>query len=140
MMAKFSRDKGARGEKELFRLLSDHLGVEVVRNLGQYQKSGPDSFGLDGYAVEVKRCETVTPESWWRQALDQAEAVGAVPVLAYRKSRVPWRFRVPMDWLIGVPDAPWMSPGMWVETDLDGFIVAMTRDTAGRGAKTRRGV
>ena len=126
-MGKASRDKGARGERELFRILTEALGVEIRRNLRQYQRADHDQIGLDGYAIEVKRAENLSLGLWWQQALQQASN-GEVPVLAYRKSRMPWRFRVPLGWACdivitsscGCSEIPIAGP--WVETDLDGFV------------------
>jgi hypothetical protein len=39
-MAKMQREKGARGERELFAQLTDQLGTVVQRNLGQTRYSG----------------------------------------------------------------------------------------------------
>ena len=95
-----SRRKGRAGEQELARLLRDELGAAITRNWQQQAAvGGQDLLGLDGYAVEVKRYATATfadLERWWRQAVAQAPR-GAVPVLAWRCDRCPWRFLVPGD-------------------------------------------
>ncbi len=92
-MSRFQRDKGARGERELARILSDKLGEEVVRNLMQTREGGHDLNGVP-FALEVKRQETLAIDTWWEQATRQAEQAGLPPALAYRPSRRPWRFRV----------------------------------------------
>ena len=119
-----SRNKGARGERELAGLLADRLGVEVLRNLSQTRDGGHDLDGLP-FALEVKRCEKLAIQTWWDQAVEQAKAVGKPPALAYRQNRRPWRFVIPLavvgetkDWC----DAPWMrSYDYSCEVGVDGF-------------------
>ena len=94
------RRKGASGERELFGLLRDELGVVVERNLSQTRGGGADSLSIDGLAIEVKRQEHPVSEAWWTQAVQQAGS-SRVPVVAYRRSRQPWRFVVPLAWIRG---------------------------------------
>lgn len=105
-----SREKGVGAERELARLLYDHLGVRMVRNLEQSRRGGhdliqdPDASGavaswLASHAVEVKRHAQATPalvRAWWAQTEAQSEAAGLVPVLAYRADRGAWRFVLPL--------------------------------------------
>jgi Holliday junction resolvase len=88
-----SRTKGASAERELFKLISEATGVEVKRNLVQTREGGFDS-SVGRFAIEVKRQENLDFTSWWEQAVKQAEAAKLMPMLAYRKSRYPWRVRV----------------------------------------------
>lgn len=100
-MGAMSRNKGAAGERELARLLSDELGVEVTRNLLQYQKAGcHDLNGVPGWCLEVKRRAKVTEgekRQWWDQV--RAAAVSmllagrdtANPAVLYRADRQQWR-------------------------------------------------
>ena len=92
------RRKGASGERELFGILRDELGLIVERNLQQSRNGGADSLSLPGLAIEVKRQESDWRESWWTQAVAQAGSTH-VPVVAYRRSRQPWRFVVPLTWI-----------------------------------------
>lgn len=112
------RNKGARGERELAKLLGEAMGADLTRNLNQWREGGPDllSAALPWLALEVKRCETVTLGAWWRQATAQATP-GQIPALAYRQSRRPWQFIIPLAALDdGAP------PSSLVTLDLDGFI------------------
>lgn len=93
MSGRANREKGARAERELANLLAEHLPLEIRRNLVQYQTGGVDLTGLP-WSIEVKRHETLSIPSWWRQACEQATS-GLPPILAYRPSRKPWRFLVP---------------------------------------------
>ena len=92
-MTAMQRMKGIRGENELSRLLADELGVSVVRTLDQTRDGGAD-IHVGTARIQVKRCETLSVGKWWAQA--EAEAGPFVPVLAYRQSRMPWRFRLRM--------------------------------------------
>jgi Holliday junction resolvase len=105
----FSRSKGARGERELCRLLSDNLGGTYSRLLKQYQQSQlADIEQLVGpYSIEAKNCASLTAmKQWWQQALVAADKRGAIPCLAYKVPRKGWRFRVP------IPQA-WASGHQW---------------------------
>lgn len=131
-----SRRKGADGERELARVLADHLGIEVTRNLLQVRQGGHDLVGLP-VALEVKRYATASPamvERWWNQAAQQATGTGLVPALAYRVDRQPWRFVVPLSLIVeGLPFDPGYS---WaIETSLPAFclLVRETITTPGPG-------
>lgn len=90
-MAKMQREKGARGERELFALLSEQLGVVVQRNLVQTRDSGCDSLSIPGFSIEVKRHETPFRNAWWEQAeATRLQNGGVIPLLFYRQSRRPW--------------------------------------------------
>ena len=93
------RRKGASAERELFGLLRDELGLMVERNLAQTRNGGADSVSIPGLSIEVKRQEKAFAEAWWRQACEQAGS--DTPVLAYRRSRQPWRFVLPLEWVTG---------------------------------------
>lgn len=96
-----AKNKGANGERELAGILdswarSIDVKLELKRNLEQTRGGGHDLVGLEEYglAVEVKRVEQNAINSWWSQAVRQAVKVNSIPVLAHRKNRQPWRFRV----------------------------------------------
>lgn len=93
-MGKSERRKGAEGERELASILSGELGIELKRNLDQTRDGGYDLQGLC-LAIEVKRREKEDLSGWWRDAVHKAG--GRIPVLAYRRSRQPWRFVVPLE-------------------------------------------
>ena len=90
-MSASQRNKGAAGERELFALLSEQLGVIVTRNLTQTRGGGADALDVPGLAIECKRCEAISLAAWWSQAQRQAEQTGRKPALFYRQSRRPWR-------------------------------------------------
>ena len=99
---KSSRRKGATGERELARWIREELGIEVQRNLKQFQQSQEgDLTPLGPYLIEVKNCARLNLKAWWVQAVVQAKKAGLVPVLAYKVARKGWRFVVPYPTLGG---------------------------------------
>jgi hypothetical protein len=90
-MGRMSRNKGARGEREFLELLGTELGEMLARNLQQTRGGGADCLMVKGWAIEVKRCESLSRPTWWRQAVKQAEREGVQPMLAYRRNKEPWR-------------------------------------------------
>lgn len=108
MSGRRSREKGARGEREVCALLRDNLGGEFNRLLKQYQQSQlSDIEQLVGpYSLEVKNCATLNLKAWWHQAVTAADKRGAIPCLAYKLARKGWKFVVPM------PQA-WGSGHQW---------------------------
>lgn len=114
-MGAAQRRKGATAERELAALLSDELGISVKRMLGQERDGGAD-LHIGDLRIQVKRCERESIPAWWRQA--QADAGDFIPVLAWRASRQPWRFRLLLADMTGDVPGP---GGEWAETDLLGF-------------------
>lgn len=102
-MGKMARDKGARGEREVIDLLQPIVDT-AYREAGleppqlkrtssmQADGGGCDVHGLDWLALEVKRCETLQLDAWWRQCLQQAKP-GQMPVLVYRQNKRRWGVR-----------------------------------------------
>ena len=98
MTGRMARNKGARGENELAGILTDELGFEVKRKLGQ-ARDGGDDIQIGKYRIEVKRREALRLDDWCQQIevyCDPRE----VPIVAYRRNGQPWRAVVPMAWLI----------------------------------------
>lgn len=91
MSGRGSRNKGAGGEREVLRLLGQELGVMLQRNITQTRGGGADCLEVTGFAIEVKRQESLSRPAWWRQACEQAHRAGAEPMLLYRRNREQWR-------------------------------------------------
>jgi hypothetical protein len=87
-----SRTKGRAGEQEVARILRDELRLEVRRNWEAQSAVANqcDLIGVPGWAVEVKRAKVLRIKEWWQQAVQQALAAKARPVLVYRQDRAPW--------------------------------------------------
>lgn len=107
-----SRNKGANGERELARLLSDELGMEVTRNLLQSREGGHDLDGVPGWCLEVKRRAKAAEgdkRQWWEQARAASVEMlirnggSANPAVLYREDRREWRA------LVGLPTIAYPS-------------------------------
>lgn len=99
-----SRAKGASGEREFCRVLTDLLGDALTeplkRNLEQTRNGGHDILGIQAFALEIKRYKRIKDgdiKKFWEQACEQAERAGGYPALAFREDLQSWRVRVPMD-------------------------------------------
>lgn len=107
-------NKGKTGEREVVDLLATEiyylmhqnqyddetrakLYSLVQRNQNQSAEGGGD-INVLGLSVEVKRCETLEVEKWWRQACTSAARNEDAPVLIYRQNRKQWHV-VMMGWL-----------------------------------------
>jgi hypothetical protein len=128
---KSRRAKGSAGEREFFKALSGLLGETVTRDLSQTRDGGADGR-IGGWRIEVKRQEKARLHPWWEQACAQAPAP-ALPALAYRASRMPWRVVVALESI--APDAAHFAGGRecgfpWTaEISLDAFA-ALVREAA----------
>lgn len=96
-MSRRERDKGVRGEREVLDLLRAR-GFEV-RGLEATGDHLAFTTGLV-FHVETKRQETARPWAWLEQAEAEAPA-GAIPLVAFRRSRSKWYALVPLDALAG---------------------------------------
>lgn len=91
-----NRNRGAAAERELARWIKDELGVEVSRNLKQFQQAQEgDLTPLGPMLLEVKYHARINTRDWWRQAVEQAKKRGLIPVVAYKVARKGWRFVLP---------------------------------------------
>ena len=75
----------------MLKLLGQELGESLTRNLEQTRNGGGDCLCIKGWSLEVKRQEALSRPTWWRQAVEQAQRVGAEPMLLYRRNREPWQ-------------------------------------------------
>ena len=90
-MSASQRSKGARGEREVARIISDLLGFAVSRRCRQHDNDC-DLEGVPGWSVEVKNHSKVTRsllQSWWEQA--DAQAGERKPCLWYKRAPGWWR-------------------------------------------------
>ena len=125
MTGRASREKGARGEREVCKLLSENLGGQFNRLLKQYQQGQlADIEQLVGvYSLEVKNCAKTNFRAWWQQAVTAADKRGAVPCLAYKVPRKGWKFVVPLPqaWATG---KQWARDWQYTMTlEPDGFYL-----------------
>ena len=122
-MGKMQRNKGANAERELSKLLDEQLGTSSSRNLFQTQCGGHDLLGIPHIALEVKRQENLSIGSWWTQTVKQALIDKSIPVLAYRQSRQPWRFIVPLNLLLNLPVLNNLALEYTVTVELEAFCM-----------------
>jgi hypothetical protein len=61
------------------------------RNQNQSAVGGKDLVNTYGYAIEVKRQEALSINTWWNQCVASAEKHKEVPVLLYKQNRQPWK-------------------------------------------------
>lgn len=111
------RTKGANGEREIaddlnFIIYSamKEMGCDnptmrsVQRNQNQSAVGGSDLTGTLGLAIEIKRQETLSVNTWWEQCVKAASQNGGIPVLLYRQNRGKWRC-VTNAWM-NLPEVP----------------------------------
>ena len=91
-----SRDKGARGERELAKKLREH-GYEARRGQQFSGANGdPDVVGLPHIHIECKRVERVSLYDWMAQARRDARD-GELPAVFYRKNNSGWLVVMDLD-------------------------------------------
>ena len=97
-MAKASREKGKRGEREVASLLRSY-GYDCHR--GQQFHGGadsPDVVGLPGIHIEVKRTEAF--RLWDALSQAKADAGDKMPIVVHRKNDCEWVIVQPLeDWI-----------------------------------------
>lgn len=93
--------KGKEGEREIARDLNaivdallgemglppmDPAKPRIQRNQNQSAVGGCDLAGTFELAIEIKRQEQLSINTWWKQCLDAANALGHRPVLIFRQN------------------------------------------------------
>ena len=89
------REKGKRAESEFINRFQPFFPGELKRNLLQTREGGADVSGAHPYQIEIKRCERLEKAKWWKQVL-AATAPEEISVVAYRQSKKPWSFLIPV--------------------------------------------
>jgi hypothetical protein len=88
-VSRTEREKGRKGEAEVAAVYAARgLTVRGLEATGDHVLVCGAGGELTIHS-EVKRQETARPWQWWAQASSEAEP-GAVPVVAFRRSRSPW--------------------------------------------------
>lgn len=99
------RQKGAGGEREiidacepLVRKVMEENGLPhsyaspvMQRNQNQSAVGGSDITNPFALAIEVKRQESLSVNTWWAQCVKAAQATNECPVLLYRQNGKKWR-------------------------------------------------
>ena len=91
-----SRQKGARGERELSHKLNEY-GYECRRGQ-QYSGSNGDAdvVGLPGIHIECKRVESLNVEKALQQSISDAREK-EIPVVMHRKNGEQWKVTMTLD-------------------------------------------
>lgn len=91
-----SRQKGARGERELAEKLREY-GYEVRRGQ-QYSGANGDAdvVGVPGLHIECKRVEKLNLDDALAQSARDARE-GETPVVMHRKNRTEWKVTMLLD-------------------------------------------
>jgi hypothetical protein len=128
------RQKGAEGERQVYKMLNDII-VEVMaamafpaediekaktmvqRNQNQSAVGGNDLTNTFGMSIEVKRQEQLSVNTWWEQCKKAAEKNNELPVLMYRQNRKPWRIRTYTFLHVPSKDGGWGSVQAVAEFD-----------------------
>lgn len=98
------RTKGQEGERdickffnEIYKEVYDELAMVfpekdiAQRNQNQSAVGGCDIDHTCHYAVEVKRQEQLSINTWWKQCEKSAWECGKYPILIFKQNRKPWR-------------------------------------------------
>ena len=94
-MSKASREKGKRGEREVANTLKS-LGFPARRTAQYCGNTGDasDVVGVDGFHLEIKRCEKTEIHTWLKQA--EHDCGDNIPVVCHRRSNEVWYATLPM--------------------------------------------
>lgn len=110
-MAKInSKQKGARAEREVARILRDHGYLDAHRTAQYCGNTGEaaDVDGVPGFHIEVKvrgEKEYLAIEDWWNKLVSESDLSGRIPVLVYKKDRKKWKIVMDFEmWLEVVKD------------------------------------
>lgn len=100
------RTKGQTGEREVATMLNDIVAavrrglgypeleardLPFQRNQNQSAVGGDDLTNPFGLAIEVKRQEVLSVNTWWKQCLQSALRTDGRAILIYRQNRKAWR-------------------------------------------------
>lgn len=89
------RAKGARGEREVCRLIAGVTGEDIARNISQSRDGGHD-IDWGPFAMEVKTTETVSMPAWQSQVLKSVEGTDKVPSIVWRRKGEEWWIGLPL--------------------------------------------
>lgn len=103
-MSASQRTKGAAGERECAGIISEALGVNLKRNLGQAREGGDDltlpKFGGGRFRCEVKRRRSISVWAFLKQAIASCHNCvegDDVPIVFMRADGGEWMALMRMD-------------------------------------------
>ena len=117
------RSKGQTGERELCLVLSKELGLAkpLQRNIDQVRDGGADIMELPPFAIEVKRQQNLSINTWLKQAVSQVTPRNPIPVLAYRQNNKKWTFMIPFGAVVKKKLRKKVQKE-WISMGIGGFI------------------
>jgi hypothetical protein len=89
-----NRQRGQEGEREVCQILTDALGVQIKRLLGQERDGGVD-IKVGPFAIDCKRKKRVAQLYEWMK--DALMAVNGTPVIALRADGQKWLVVMELD-------------------------------------------
>lgn len=96
-MSNAQRRKGACGELEVCKILSEKLGVDAHRNLSQTRDGGTD-IAVGKFRIECKRRKNIgNVYDWMKQSQDACDSSSQIPVVAFRADGKKWLVTLGMD-------------------------------------------
>lgn len=108
-MGRMSKRKGATGEREAAKAITEHLGIDAIR--GRQYHGGEDApdvrIGLPGVHVEVKRCEALSVYRAVEQS--KSDAGESVPIVLHRRNHREWLAIVPLDRLMELAEKLYLA-------------------------------
>lgn len=126
------REKGAGAEREIaddlnyiLNSLYKDLGLAVPtkpvvqRNQNQSAVGGKDLVGTFGLAIEVKRQEALSVNTWWKQCAASALELGEKPILLFRQNKQKWRCVLLVD--LPIPSTSHAFVTVRAEIDYEAF-------------------
>lgn len=94
-----SRRKGANGERELAKILTD-AGYECRRGCQYNGRGAADVIGLPNVHIEVKRVERLDLYGAMTQSICDSKGL-ELPTVFHRRNNKPWLVTMPInDWLL----------------------------------------
>lgn len=128
------RTKGQTGEREVANMLNDVVqrvrkerglppledrDLPFQRNQNQSAVGGDDLTNPFKLAIEVKRQEALSVNTWWKQCVASAARSDGRAILIYRQNRKPWR--VVMTAPLPITDSKAIGP-VRIELEVETFL------------------
>lgn len=81
------RSKGQNFERKMSKMFNESFGLSTERNLQQSINGGDDLIGVPFFSIELKKHNTKTIGTWWKQCAESARRQSKMPVLIYEMPR-----------------------------------------------------
>ena len=81
------RTKGQNFERKMAKKFNESFGLTCDRNLQQSINGGDDLIGVPFFSIELKKHNTRSIGTWWKQCKASATSQNKMPVLIYEMPR-----------------------------------------------------